>query len=82
MNADANRDGANVEMTEKIIGCAFVVSNELGSGFVEKVYENSLVHELRKCGLSVAQQHPLAVVYDGIVVGEFFVDIDREQGHR
>ena len=41
------------EITEKIIGCAFAVSNTLGSGFVEKVYENALAHELRKAGLAV-----------------------------
>ncbi|MCB0127366.1 MAG: GxxExxY protein [Caldilineaceae bacterium] len=35
-------------ITEKIIGCAFRVSNTLGTGFLEKVYENALVHELRK----------------------------------
>ena len=36
------------DITEKIIGCAFRVSNTLGTGFLEKVYENALVHELRK----------------------------------
>ena len=38
-------------LTEKIIGCAFKVSNTLGPGFLEKVYENALAHELRKAGL-------------------------------
>lgn len=38
------------EITEKILGCAFTVSNALGAGFVEKVYENALVHEIRKTG--------------------------------
>jgi hypothetical protein len=47
-------------LTEKIIGCAFTVLNTLGPGFLEKVYENALAHELR---------------YDGVVVGEFQPDL-------
>ena len=43
-------------ISERIIGCAFKVSNRLGVGFVEKVYENALVHDLRKVGLDVKQQ--------------------------
>ncbi len=62
-------------LTEKIIGCAFEVSNTLGAGFLEKVYENSLAHELRKSGLDVRQQQPIDVAYDGVVVGEFIADL-------
>jgi GxxExxY protein len=47
----------------------------LGCGFLEEVYENALVHELRKNGLTATVQHPINVYYDGIVVGEFFADI-------
>ena len=63
------------KITEKIIGCAFRVSNTLGAGFLEKVYENALAHELRKSGLAVLQQHPVAVFYDDVVVGEYFADL-------
>jgi GxxExxY protein len=63
-------------ITEKIIGCAYDVSNTLGSGFVEKVYENALVHCIRKTTvLVVTQQCQIRVEYDGIVVGEFFADL-------
>src|SRR5262245_24441066 len=62
-------------LTEQIIGCAFKVSNALGCGFLEKVYENVLVHELRKTGLNVEVQHPINVIYDNVVVGEFYSDI-------
>lgn len=62
-------------ITEKIIGCAFLVSNGLGAGFVEKVYENALAHELHKAGLKVHKQHPIHVMYDGIIVGEFLADL-------
>ncbi|MCX5727089.1 MAG: GxxExxY protein, partial [Candidatus Saganbacteria bacterium] len=55
--------------------CAFKVSNTLGNGFLEKVYENALAHELRKSGAHVMQQHPLNVIYDGVVVGEYVADL-------
>jgi len=60
----------NELITEKIIGCAYTVANTLGCGFLEKVYENALAHELRKEGLVVLQQAGVNVIYDGIVVGE------------
>ena len=63
------------KITERIISCAYEVSNTLGIGFVEKVYENAFVHELKKSGLQVVQQYPIKVVYDEIVVGEFFADM-------
>ena len=56
-------------LSKRIIGCALTVLHALGTGFLEKVYENALVHELRKSGLAVSQQHPMLVRYDGIVVG-------------
>jgi GxxExxY protein len=62
-------------MTERIIGCAFKVSNTLGCGFLEKVYENALVHELRKNGFKVEPQHPINICYEGVLVGEYFADI-------
>jgi len=63
------------EVTKRIIGCAYAVSNGLGAGFLEKVYENALVHELRKSGLHALQQQPIQVVYDDQVVGDFVADI-------
>ena len=66
-------------ITEKIIGCAYRVSNSLGIGFVEKVYENALAHEIQISGLRVAQQAPIKVLYDGIVVGDFFADLLVEE---
>ncbi len=65
----------NDPLTERIIGCAFQVANALGHGFLEKVYENALAHELRKAGLRVDQQHRLEVHYDRVLVGEFQVDL-------
>jgi GxxExxY protein len=63
------------QITEQIIGCAFKVANTLGCGFLEKVYENALTHELRKSNLRVVQQKPIEVLYDGIVVGVYVPDL-------
>jgi len=63
------------ELTEKIIGCAYKVHKELGSGYIEKVYENALRIELEKSNLAVVQQHPVSVQYYGEVVGDFFADL-------
>ena len=67
-------DKAN-RLSRPIIGCALTVLHTLGTGFLEKVDENALVHELRKSGLTVSQQHRVVVRYDGITVGEYAVDL-------
>lgn len=63
------------EITEAIIGAAYEVSNTLGIGFLEKVYENALKHELAKRGFQVEQQKTIQVVYDGVVVGDYVADL-------
>jgi GxxExxY protein len=63
------------QLTEKIIGCAYTVSNTLGSGFLEKVYENALAYELRKKDLQVEQQRAVSVYYEKAVVGEYLADL-------
>lgn len=63
------------DLTEKIIGSAFKVHNTLGSGFIEKVYENALVEELRIKGHIVEQQKHINVNYNEKSVGEFIVDV-------
>jgi len=62
-------------ITRQIIACAFAVSNKLGAGFLEKVYENALAIELRKAGLTYECQVPLTVRYDGEIVGEYVADL-------
>jgi GxxExxY protein len=69
-----NADMLNA-LSERIIGCAFTVANGLGSGFLERVYENALAHELRKAGLTVAQQQGVSVIYDDVIVGEYAADL-------
>jgi GxxExxY protein len=63
------------DITERIIGAAYEVYNTLGYGFLEKVYENAMMVELRLVGLKAEQQVPIVVVYKGEVVGEFVADI-------
>ena len=65
----------NDPVSERILGCAFKVANALGPGFLEKVYENALAHELRKAGLAVVSQHKIDVWYDGVLVGEYQADL-------
>jgi GxxExxY protein len=48
-------------------------------GFLEKAYENALAHELRKVGLTVAQQRGVTVMYDGIIVGDYALDLLVEE---
>jgi GxxExxY protein len=62
-------------VTERIIGCAFTVSNTLGVGFLETVYENALAHEMRKRGLVVVQQRGIVVRYDDVVIGDYTADL-------
>ena len=63
------------DLTYKIRGCVFEVFRELGAGFLEKVYENSLRIELETRGLKVKTQYPLIVNYKGERVGEYIVDL-------
>jgi GxxExxY protein len=63
------------ELTDKIIGCAFKVSNTLGTGFLEKVYENALAYELHRSNINFERQKKLQVHYEGIIVGEYVADL-------
>jgi len=63
------------DLTEKIIGCAYLAYNKMGFGFLESVYEKCLLIELGKAGLHAESQKPIVVYYDDEVVGEFVVDI-------
>ena len=72
MNTDLHRLD---RVTEQIIGFAFQVANGLGSGFLEKVYENALVIELLRAGLRIEQQKSIPVLYRKQVVGDYISDL-------
>ena len=74
MNADTRRWELD-QISRTVIGCAYTLGNVLGPGFLEKVYENALAHEIRKNGLRVDQQKGINVIYDGVVVGEYVADL-------
>ena len=63
------------DLTYKVIGSAYKVHNVLGQGFLEKVYENALIIELRKRGIHARQQVKLPVLYEGEQVGIYFPDL-------
>lgn len=66
-------------ISEKVIGCAFKISNALGIGFLEKVYQNALAIELANQGLAAEKEKAITIYYDGAIVGEYFADILVEQ---
>ena len=79
MNTDnINKEPMSIEkdaLTGTIIGCAFKVSNTLGKGFLEKVYENALAIEIKSSGINCEQQKPIHVAYRGVMVGDYYADI-------
>lgn len=70
----SNSDSINM-LTHSIIGCAFKVYNTLGFGFLESVYEKSLLIELNKLNISTKAQEPIKVYYEDKVVGDYYADI-------
>jgi GxxExxY protein len=73
MNTDEH--GYLDSLTERVLGAVFEVSNTLGAGFLEKVYERALLRELALRGIRATAQASLAVTYKGHHVGEYFADL-------
>lgn len=63
------------ELTKSIIGIYYDVYNELGYGFLEKVYHNAMIIELKKRGFEIDNQKKLNVLYKNEIVGEYIPDI-------
>ncbi|MSU65164.1 MAG: GxxExxY protein [Opitutus sp.] len=63
------------DLAGQVIGLAMKVHSKLGPGFLESVYQNALVHELKKAGFVVETEVRLKVKYDEVIVGEFDVDM-------
>ena len=76
MNADERRYDS---LTGSVLGAVFEVSNTLGAGFLEKVYERALLRELGIRGIRATAQASIAVNYKGHCVGEYFADILVEE---
>jgi GxxExxY protein len=76
MNANRSDSPTNPEvLSRRVIGCAFEVSNKLGAGFLEVVYENALCVELTEQRLQFERQKSLVVTYKGRMVGSYVADI-------
>ena len=63
------------EKTKEILKSFFTVYNKLGYGFLEKVYQNALLIELKKSGFSCESQKPIKVFYEDSLVGDYYADI-------
>jgi GxxExxY protein len=63
------------DLIKLVIGSAYRVHNTLGSGYLEKVYENAMMIELRKLRLNAQSQAPIKVFYENEIVGDFIADI-------
>jgi GxxExxY protein len=79
MNTDNNGSPNSIliegALTDQILGAAFKVQNALGAGFLEKVYENAMVLELRRGNLKILQQQTFPVRYLGTIVGNYQADL-------
>ena len=63
------------ELSKKIIAAAYEAHNELGHGFLEKVYKNALAVELEETGVKCNLEVPLRILYHNRVVGDYVADI-------
>jgi len=72
MNADNTQLDS---LSERVLGAVFEVSNTLGAGFLEKVYQRALFRELGLRGIRVIAEASFAVMYKGQSVGEYFADL-------
>jgi len=63
------------ELSYEIIGIAMKIYNDLGYGFLEKVYENALKNEIEELGLKVKQQYPIKVIYNDKIIGDYIADL-------
>jgi GxxExxY protein len=63
------------DLSYQIIGLAMEVHNKLGSGFLEKVYENSMMVLFNRDKIKAEKQKPINVIFENVIVGEYIADI-------
>ncbi len=74
MNTNEHEYGID-DLVKLVVGAAYEVSNALGCGFLEKVYERALARELELCGLQVCQQVMYPLEYKGAPLGNYVADV-------
>ena len=62
-------------LIQKVIGASYAVHNQLGAGFLEKVYEKALAIELKKLGIDFETQFPIDVYYEEVKIGDYYADL-------
>ena len=72
---NAKSYGAEIPLSRRVIGCAFRVSNSLGAGFLESVYESALCVELAEQAIAFDRQASRKVYYKGRIIGNFVADL-------
>ncbi len=72
---DTNRKILHKDLSYKIVGLAMQIHSELGFGFLEKVYENSMMVLFRRENIIAKQQAPISVSFEGEIVGDYYADI-------
>lgn len=65
-------DNETEKIATTIVDCAYKVHQKLGAGLLERVYEQCLLHELRKAGLACQSQLPITITYDDLIIKEAF----------
>jgi len=65
----------HAETTRLLLHAYYEVYNKMGYGFLERVYENSMVIAARKLGIRIEQQMPIRIHFDGVLVGEYAADL-------
>ncbi|MCK4307926.1 GxxExxY protein [candidate division WOR-3 bacterium] len=63
------------EITQKIIGCAYRVYNNLGFGFLEKIYKKAMGIELKRKGFHIVEESKIEVHYESKIIGEYYADL-------
>ena len=63
------------DITSEVLNAFYDVYNELGYGFLEKVYKNALFNELTQRGIKCQKEYPISVYYKGVCVGDYYADI-------
>ena len=75
ITAESRLDAELSHLIDKVIGCSYQVMNELGTGFLESVYEKSVQVALAQVGIRAKRRVPITVTFRGAVVGEFYADL-------